>query len=454
MKSFNIGILGYNKNFKKFLKHIEDKKTKYNLKILNKEKKLNNLNFENLTKKILRSKVNIIAICDETLIPFLSQNIDFFINKRIKIVQASKNYDVENHGFIIEKPFRDYSFEELFLRKTLKLNISSKFNFIKNKKILITGGAGSIGSGLVKKLIQYNIKKIYVVDNNEYNIFKLKNSINSNLLQKIEFKLINIENKKLLDHNFKNIKPSIVFHAAALKHLIFLENNVQQGILTNVIGTKNILEVSKKNQVKNFIHISTDKAADPKSVLGFTKLLSEYVCHNFKSRNMKIGVVRFGNVFNSYGSAAESFKYQILNSKKIKLSHPNVERYFMSNIEATNLILTSLKFISQKNNRLNSRTFICDMGDPIKIKDLATKMLYLSGRSPKKNILKTYYGLNDIEKISEKLIAKNEKILKILDQRIFEIESIFKKVNFEKINKLVYKFKDNRKIRIELKNLL
>ena len=99
---------------------------------------------------------------------------------------------------------------------------------------------------------------------------------------------------------------------------------------------------------------------------------------------MKIGVVRFGNVFNSYGSAAESFKNQILNSKKIRLSHPKVERYFMSNLEATNLILTSLKFISDKNNQLNSRTFICDMGEPIKIKDLVTKMLYLSGRSPKK----------------------------------------------------------------------
>ena len=143
--------------------------------------------------------------------------------------------------------------------------------------------------------------------------------MDSNLSTKIEFKLVNIENKELLNKNFKNIKPNVVFHAAALKHVIFLENNVQQGILTNVIGTKNVLEASNKNKVENFIHISTDKAAEPKSVLGFTKLLSEYLCHDFKSKKMKIGVVRFGNVFNSYGSAAESFKNQILNSKKLNL---------------------------------------------------------------------------------------------------------------------------------------
>lgn len=454
MKNFNIAILGFDKKFGKFLEHVKDKKTKYNLKLISKEKNFKKIDIRNILKKILEYKINILAICDKTLIPLLSQNIDFFVNKKIKIVQASNNFDIENHGFIIEKPFRDFSFEELFLRKTLKLKLSSQFKAIKNKKILITGGAGSIGSGLVKKLIKFNIKKIYVIDNNEYNIFKLKNSLDSKLSNKVEFKLVNIENQKLLYQNFKDIKPNVVFHAAALKHVIFLENNAQQGILTNVIGTKNVLEASNNNKVQNFIHISTDKAAEPKSVLGITKLLSEYVCHNFKSKKMKIGIVRFGNVFNSYGSAAESFKNQILNSKKIKLSHPKVERYFMSNLEATNLILTSLKFISKKNNQLNSRTFICDMGDPIKIKDLVVKMLYLSGRSPKKNILSTYYGLNNIEKISEKLISKNEKILKILDKRIFEINRVYKKINLKKLSSLIYNNQNNKKLKINLKNLI
>ncbi len=454
MKSLNIGIFGYNNNFKKFLEHVKDKKTKYKLKFINKETNIKKIDFNKIVKKILSKKINIIALCDKTLIPLLSQNIDFFINKKIKIVQASKNFDVENHGFIIEKPFRDYSFDELFLRKTLKLNLSSKFAAIKNKKILITGGAGSIGSGLVKKLIKFNIKKLHVIDNNEYNIFRLKNSLDSKLSNKIEFKLVNIENQKLLNQNFKDIKPNVVFHAAALKHVIFLENNIQQGILTNIIGTKNVLEASNKNKVQNFIHVSTDKAAEPISVLGLTKLLSEYLCHNFKSKKMKIGVVRFGNVFNSYGSAAESFKSQILNSKKIRLSHPKVERYFMSVSEATNLILNSLKFISEKKNKNYSRTFICDMGNPIKIKDLVIKMLYLSGRSPKKNISKIYYGLNNTEKMSEKLISKKEKILKILDKKIFEINTVYKKLNFDKINNLTYNNQNNKNLRSKLEKLI
>ena len=109
----------------------------------------------------------------------------------------------------------------MFLRKTLKLNLSSRFTAIKNKRILITGGAGSIGGGLVKKLVKFKLKKLYVIDNNEYNIFKLKNSLDSNLSKKIEFKLVNIENEKLLNKNFKDIKPNVVFHAAALKHVIF-----------------------------------------------------------------------------------------------------------------------------------------------------------------------------------------------------------------------------------------
>ena len=137
----------------------------------------------------------------------------------------------------------------MFLRKTLKLNLSSRFTAIKNKRILITGGAGSIGGGLVKKLVKFKLKKLYVIDNNEYNIFKLKNSLDSNLSKKIEFKLVNIENEKLLNKNFKDIKPNVVFHAAT-KTCNFLENNVQQGILTNVIGTKNVLEASNKIKSK------------------------------------------------------------------------------------------------------------------------------------------------------------------------------------------------------------
>ena len=176
------------------------------------------------------------------------------------------------------------------MRKTLNLDLIKNSSLFKNKKIAITGGAGSIGSGLVKKLINFDVKKIYVIDNNEYNIFKLRNSIDKvEHTSKIEYYLTNIDNANLLNLNFKKIKPNIVFHAAALKHVVFLEKNVSQGIISNVLGTKNTILAAAKNNTQYFVHISTDKAADPKNVLGYTKLLSEYVCHNFKKSNMNIG---------------------------------------------------------------------------------------------------------------------------------------------------------------------
>lgn len=455
MQNFNICVLGYNNNFKKFLNHIKDNKTKYNLKIFDKSDKISKINKIQISKDIIRKKVKFLAICDKRFIPFVSNNIDFFIKNKIKIVQASNNFEVENHGFIIEKPFKNYSFEELFLRKTLKLDKNKFGKFLDKKKILITGGAGSIGSGLVKKLLEFNVRKIIVLDISEYNIFKLKNSINNlKNFSKIDFLLTNIENYDLLTRDFKKYKPDIVFNAAALKHVVFLENNPKQGFLTNVMATYNVLKVSKINKVKYFIHISTDKAADPKNVLGYTKLISEFVVKNFKDKKMAIGTVRFGNVFNSYGSVAETFKDRIFNLEKIKLSHPNVERYFMSLEEATNLIINSLDFLPDKSIDKKNKTFVCDMGKQIKIKELAKKMLYLCGRDPKKNISKKYYGLKkNNEKLSERLISKNESVINLNNKSVFEIKGQHKNFNFKSIIKLTKVKSSNNKFKKILKNI-
>jgi len=455
MNNFNISILGYNSSYKKFLNHINDKKTKYKLKLIDKSKNVENLNYNRFKNRLIKEKIKIIALCNNVFIGLISKDIDFFIKKKIKIVQASSNFDIDNHGFIIEKPFRDYSFEDLFLRETLNLDVKLSKAILKNKKVIITGGAGSIGCGLVKKLLFLDVKKIHVLDSSEYNIFKLKNSID--LIEhkkKIEFHLTNIENFEFLKIDFKKIKPDIVFHAAALKHVVFLEKNVRQGIYTNIIGTKNTLLAAAKNNTKYFIHISTDKAADPSTVLGYTKLISEYICYDYKKSNIKIGIVRFGNVFNSFGSVAETFRNQIFQVKKIKLSHPDVERYFMSLSEASNLIISTLQIISNSQNKLKCRTFVCDMGKPIKIKNLATKILFLCGRVSSNYISKSYYGLKNIEKLSEKLISENEKIIKIVNKRIFEIKRFYKKINLSKIQNLIRISKSDKILKKQLKKLI
>ena len=190
----------------------------------------------------------------------------------------------------------------------------------------------------------------------------------------------------------------------------FLEKNPKQGFLTNVLGTSNVLEVSSFYKVKYFIHISSDKAADPENVLGYTKLISEYAVKSKQDKKMKIGTVRFGNVFNSFGSVAETFKNKIYNLEKIQLSHPDVERYFMSLDEAVNLIINSVDLLSRKKNSENNKIFICEMGLPIKIRELAYKMLYLCGRDPKKNVSSGYYGLKkNNEKLTEKTYFKERK---------------------------------------------
>ena len=454
MYNYNICVLGYNHNFKKFLNHLKDNRTKYNLKIFDKTSNIQKLKETKICNDLVKKKIKFLAICNQKLIPFVSNHIEFLIKNKIKIVQASSNYQVENHGFIIEKPFKDYSFEELFLRKTLKLNLKKNEKFFINKRILVTGGAGSIGSGIVKKLLRFNVKKIIVLDISEYNIFKLKNTLYKfKNFSKVEFVLTNIENIDLLINDFKNCKPDIVFNAAALKHVAFLEKNSKQGFLTNVLGTKNVLRASKINKVKYFIHISTDKAADPKNVLGYTKLISEFIVKNFKDKIMSIGIVRFGNVFNSYGSVGETFKDRIFNLDKIKLSHPLVERFFMSLDEATNLIISSLNLISNKKKDTN-KLFICDMGKPIRIKELASKILYLCGRDPEKNISKKYYGLNlNNEKLTEKLISKNEKIINSDHKLIFEIIGRYKNFDQKKIDKLIKEKKTNNEFKKILKNI-
>ena len=251
------------------------------------------------------------------------------------------------------------------------------------------------------------------------------------------------------------INPDIVFHTAALKHVNFLEDNIPQAIKTNVLGTENILKASRSFNVKYFVHISTDKAADPKNILGITKLISEIKCQKYFVKNkMKIAIVRFGNVFNSKGSVAEKFRSKLLKVKKIFITDPNVTRYFMSGEEAGNLIISALEILFNSKNSNRCRTLVCDMGYPIKIREMAKKMIFLSGRSTKKYLSKRYLGLSTGEKKEEILISKNESIINIHNKKILEIKKNKNYPNVLKLdfNKLISN-KNQKKIKNLIKNL-
>jgi len=444
MKKINIAIIGFNSKYNKFLSHIKKNQVDYKISFITKFTDIDKI--KNFMSILSKKKISMIIVCNQKAIYYINKYIDYFIKKKIKVTQASTANEIKNHGFIIKKPFKDFSFDQFFIRNPLKTDKKILNRIFFNKTILITGGAGSIGSFVVKDLFKFKAKKIIIVDNNEYNLFKLKLSLTKKNIDKIELNLANIENNFQIKKIFKKYTPDIVFHVAALKHVEYLENNTNQGILTNILGTDNILKYSVKNKVKYFINVSTDKAADPENILGITKLIGEYLCNNYSLKNnIKIGIVRFGNVFNSNGSVSEVFKHQLLHAGKIRISHPDVKRYFMSGNEASNLILSALNIIHSKD--LNKcRTFICDMGEQIKIIDIAKKMIFLSGRSNKKYLSNKYYGLKNIEKKSEKLLSKNEIIINTFKKRIFEIK---RKKNNKKIykinfNKLISNFSDEK----------
>ena len=404
MKNICIGIIGYETKFSKFYKYTQDNNSIYEVKFLVK-KNLLKKNFKNkIYNELKKNKIKFLVICNRKYNNQITELIDFLIKNKIIIVQASTNYEIENHGYIVQKYFKDFSFRDIFLRETLKINkklISSDLN---NKRILVTGGGGSIGSNLVINLTKLNPKKIFVIDNNEYAIFNLLEKFKKKNIKKINYKLLDINNYNNLKNYIKKVKPNIIFHTAALKHVKFLEENPIEAVKTNIYGTKNVLDLAIKYKTKKFIHISTDKAAEPKSILGISKFISEIICTNIPSKKTKIGIIRFGNVFDTNGSVSEIFRNRIINNSKIQISHKSAERFFMSKDESSNLLLNVQNYL---NREKNIQMFTHDMGNPVRILELAKKMIFLSGRSSRIFISKKFLGLSKGEKLKEKGMSRS-----------------------------------------------
>ena len=263
-------------------------------------------------------------------------------------------------------------------REKVTINYSIISAFFKDKTILVTGGGGSIGSELCFQLLKFNITKLIIVDVSELNLYEIKNKIDDLNLEdvKVTYTLLDICNFKLLNKIFLNNEIDLVYHASAYKHVVFGGKNFVNFFYNNLISTKNLLDCATKNNVKNFMLVSTDKASNPSNIMGLTKLLSEKLCDLYKKNNQNIIInkVRFGNVLGTSGSVIPLFKKQILSGGPVTVSHSEVTRYFMTKDEAVELILYASKL--GKSNEL----FFLDMGKPIKIIEIAKKMINLLGR--------------------------------------------------------------------------
>jgi FlaA1/EpsC-like NDP-sugar epimerase len=335
---------------------------------------------------------------------------DFYI--RINIIDSSKINFTNKKRQITKNNSIDYY--SVLNRSKIKINYELLKKKIKNKIILVTGAGGSIGSELCIQILKFNPKKLVMLDNSELNLFNIYNKIlKKNFLfkKKIELKLADCSDLKLLKQTLSQYKFNEIYHAAAYKHLDFLEKNILAAVKNNIFGTINVVNFAVINKVSNFTFVSTDKAVNPKSILGITKKFGEIIV-GFYYRLIKVKskftIVRFGNVFGSSGSAIPLFMKQVKDGGPVTVRNKNTKRYFMSIEESVELILYS----SAINKSFN--IFALDMGEQIKIYDVAKKIIQLNGYSIKNKenplgdiVIKTTPLLKG-EKISEELsLGKN-----------------------------------------------
>lgn len=293
---------------------------------------------------------------------------------------------------LLSEQLKNITVEDLLARHPKDLDKGAILTFIKDKTIMISGAGGSIGSEIVRQCLKYEAKRIILIDHSEFNLYQLVEELKNDKL----FPLMqSILNESSMDRAFAVYQPDIFVHAAAYKHVPLVESNIEEGILNNILGTKICIDLAIKHKVSKFILISTDKAVRPTNVMGATKRICELYAQNVEAKNTQIMAVRFGNVLGSSGSVIPKFRAQIEKGGPITVTHPEITRYFMLIPEACELVLQAGAI--GKNGEL----FILDMGKPIKIVDLAQKMIDLSG---KVGIKIEFTGLRPGEKLYEELL--------------------------------------------------
>ena len=310
---------------------------------------------------------------------------------------------------------RDFSIEDLLFRAPLDINQQAEFDYYKNKTILVTGGGGSIGSELCRQIAKCGPKQLIIFDIYENNAYEIQQELirkygdSLNLVVEIG----SVRDVDRVESIFLNYKPEIVFHAAAHKHVPLMEHSSCEVIKNNVMGTYNVANSAEKFGTKKFILISTDKAVNPTNVMGASKRLCEMVIQCRIDSNTDFAAVRFGNVLGSNGSVIPLFKKQIANGGPVTITDKRIIRYFMTIPEASQLVM--LAGAKARKGEL----FVLDMGQPVKIYDLAVNMIKLMGLTPDKDIEIKEIGLRPGEKLYEELLMKNETLVKTDNKMIF-----------------------------------
>jgi len=390
------------------------------------------------------SKINKIYKIDEIIIAIPSANGELMrkillnsLKNRTQIKLVPRSQHVIGQNDVKYADVKDFALEDFLGRPFLKQNVEKLKEFYNNKTVFITGGAGSIGSEIVRQLIELGVKKVVVYDNSEYLIFNIDQALREKGVSKEKYRLVigSILNREKMSNIIREEQPDFVFHAAAYKHVYLMEDNIDEAVMNNVIGTKNVVDAAIENEIKNFIFISTDKVVNPTSIMGSTKKLAEYYIKCIGESKTKFNIVRFGNVINSNGSVLPLFERQIAENHLITVTHKEVRRFFMSIREAAQLVVTS---IARDNH---GEIYILDMGELINIYEAALCLIRTKNLIPDEDVKINIIGLKDGEKMIEELFTEKE-----MDNLVkTEIDNVFQLKNHEEcpmdINEIVASFK-------------
>ena len=338
--------------------------------------------------------------------------IDHIKNKQVKIRTLPGLYELVD-GRVSVSRIRKVSIEDLLGRESVELNLEEISNYIKGKRVLITGGGGSIGKELGQHICRFAPEKLILLDHSEYGLFH----VNLKLKEKwpgleIELVIADIRDREKMDKIFRKFKPEVVFHAAAYKHVPMMEYHPDEAISSNIIGTKNVGELANKYGVERMVMISTDKAINPTSVMGASKRVAEMVVKDLDNRNVgakksenktKFVAVRFGNVLESNGNVVHMFKRQIAEGGPVTITDKRMKRYFMTLSEASQLVIQAGALGK------GGEVFVLDMNGPVKVLDVARDLIFLSGFVPDEDIEIKIVGLRPGEKLFEELLTKEER---------------------------------------------
>jgi FlaA1/EpsC-like NDP-sugar epimerase len=304
---------------------------------------------------------------------------------------------------------REFEIEELLFRKPIVVLDTKTISYYKNKVVLITGGGGSIGSELCRQLAKMSPKQIVIVDVYENGAYDVQQELKVRYGQAFDLRIeiCSITNKKGMARIFAEYQPEIVIHAAAHKHVPLMEKNCVEAVENNIFGTKNVVELCEEYDVERFMLVSSDKAVNPTNVMGATKRMCEMIIQTASTcGKVKYSATRFGNVLGSAGSVIPLFKKQIEMGGPITITDKRIIRYFMTIPEASQLVLQSGEMAK------NGELFVLDMGEPVKILDLAENMIRLSGFEPYHDINIEFTGLRPGEKLYEELLMDEEGLQK------------------------------------------